>query len=296
MHLGLLTAPFPADRPLADIAAWAADHGYQALEVASGEGRHLDPTAVVRDGGAAVRRICDRTGIRISGLEYYRGFDYEQPAPYQQAMRTLIEAAALIGAPCVTTFAGFPAPGLSKLDTIRTRLPAVFAPLGELAQARGVAIAFENWFATNLQHLGHFDALVEALPAPCFGFNFDPSHLCWQGIDYRGAAVRFATRIRHTHAKDVAVDEAARARLGVLEGGWWEYVIPGLGVLPWGPWVRTLASIGYRGVLSVEHEDRAFGAEEGFLLAQAHLAPLLAHVPVRATATTHPAPKKMAHA
>jgi sugar phosphate isomerase/epimerase len=70
----------------------------------------------------------------------------------------------------------------------------------------------------------------------------------------------------------VAINETKRARLGVLEGGWWEYVIPGTGVIPWGPWVRALQAIGYTGVLSIEHEDRAYPAEEGFALGLRHLA------------------------
>jgi sugar phosphate isomerase/epimerase len=57
----------------------------------------------------------------------------------------------------------------------------------------------------------------------------------------------------------------------VLEKGWWRYVIPGLGVVDWGQYVGRLKLCGFDGVLSVEHEDRAYQAEEGFALALKYL-------------------------
>ncbi len=211
MHVGLLTAPFPTTMAFADIAQWAASAGFSALEVSSGEGRHLDPAVVMADGGAGVRAILARTGLRISALEFYRGIDYQAPQVYQQQMRELIAMAGAVGAPLICTFAGFAGPGKSKERTIREDLPAVFSPLAEAAAKRGIGIAFENWFQTNLQHLGHFRALIQALPQPNVGFNLDPSHLHWQGIDYLSAVEEFKGRILHTHAKDVAVDQARRA-------------------------------------------------------------------------------------
>ena len=143
-------------------------------------------------------------------------------------------------------------------------------PAAAEAGKRGVRIALENWFSTCLQNLDHFAAVVEALPESV-GFNFDPSHLCWQEIDYLAAVKEFAPRIYHTHAKDTAVDAAALRRKGVLERGWWRYVIPGFGIVDWGQYIGALRLAGYDRVLSVEHEDRAFEAEEGFERAIAFL-------------------------
>ena len=36
-----------------------------------------------------------------------------------------------------------------------------------------------------------------------FGFNYDPSHFGYQGVDYVGFIRRFADRIYHAHMKDV---------------------------------------------------------------------------------------------
>ena len=264
MHVGLLTARFGRDRDLESIAVWAAETGFKALEVACGPGAHIDPGKVLADDGAAVKRILDETGIGISSLAGYTGFNRgEGPDAYSKMMRDALAAAEILGVGVVCTLAGFCEDGMSKLQTIRERAAGVFEPLARDAEKRGVKIAFENWFATNLQNLDHFRAIAEIMPANV-GFNFDPSHLFWQGIDHVAAVEEFADRIFHTHAKDTLVRPDVRARVGVLERAWWQYVIPGFGDIRWGKYIRTLKLSGYDGVLSIEHEDDAFGAEEGF--------------------------------
>jgi sugar phosphate isomerase/epimerase len=150
------------------------------------------------------------------------------------------------------------------MQTIEQDVPAALGPLVEYAGQKGVKIALENWFATNIQHLGHWKRLFEVLPGQNFGLNFDPSHLLWQQIDYLGAVEQFAPRIFHTHAKDCEVQEQKLRVVGVLEAGWWRYVIPGYGRVAWGEYVAALRRVGYNNVLSIEHEDGALGREEGF--------------------------------
>jgi sugar phosphate isomerase/epimerase len=121
--------------------------------------------------------------------------------------------------------------------------------------------------------------------------NFDPSHLLWLGIDPVTAAGEYAERILHVQAKDVEIDPDGRNRLGVFgnvvdrarnpwQSGWWRYRIPGLGEVDWASLVSTLASAGYDGVVSVEHEDPVWsGSEEkvyqGLALARETLDPLI---------------------
>jgi len=63
-----------------------------------------------------------------------------------------------------------------------------------------------------------------------------------------------------------------KAYLGSQSGrGWWRYVIPGYGEINWGVYIARLKDNGFDGVLSIEHEDRALGREEGFLKALEHL-------------------------
>jgi len=269
MYVGLLTVPF-RDETLESIAQWAAEAGYAALEVHT---RHLDPKAVLADDGKAVKNLLAATGLRISSIAHYEIFNRggASPEPYVAKVKEVLAAAEALGLDTVCLLAGFPAEGKSKMDTIREDLPAVYEPLAADAAGRGIRIAFENWFATNLQHLDHFRALTEVLPAANVGFNFDPSHLYWQGIDYLAAVSEFGDRVFHTHAKDVALRKDVLARVGVLDGAWWRYVIPGFGDIDWGRFVLALREIGYDGVLSVEHEDKAFDAKAGFTAAVRHL-------------------------
>ncbi|MCX7935066.1 MAG: sugar phosphate isomerase/epimerase, partial [Planctomycetota bacterium] len=169
-----------------------------------------------------------------------------------------------------------PAPGKSKMDTIRQDLPEIFGPLAEEAAKRGVRIAFEKWFRTNLQHLDHWQAMFSVLPHANLGLNFDPSHLDRMEIDYLAAVDEFASRIFHTHAKDVEVNESLRRRIGTLDSAHARYTIPGTGRIHWGLYIGRLRKAGYDGVLSIEHEDSTLSSEAGFRIAAAHLRALIA--------------------
>ena len=52
---------------------------------------------------------------------------------------------------------------------------------------------------------------------PSFGFNYDPSHLGYQGVDYVGFIYKFADRTNHVHMKDVAWSDVPVAA-GVFGG------------------------------------------------------------------------------
>ncbi|MFA5043036.1 MAG: sugar phosphate isomerase/epimerase [Kiritimatiellia bacterium] len=265
MDIGLLTAPFGKEITFKEIAQWAGKTGFKALEVMAGPGAHLTAEDVLPDDGKKVNKILKDAGVRVSSLAFYDCFNVGNgPVEYSKNMKDLIAMAQVLNADAVCTMLGFPEPKKSKIQTIREDAPAVFNPLSKEAEKRGVKIAFENWYATNLQHLDCFKAVCDVFPQSNIGFNFDPSHLAWQEIDYLDAVMEFKDRIFHTHAKDVAVFKTKQSRVGVLADGWWKYVIPGYGVISWGEYIRTLRVCGYNGVLSIEHEDRAFDAKEGF--------------------------------
>jgi len=107
---------------------------------------------------------------------------------------------------------------------------------------------------------------------PEFGFNFDPSHLHWQGIDSVEFLRAFPDRIYHMHVKDAIV--TLNGRTGILAshlnfGDYrrgWDFRSPGRGGVNFEEIIRELNRIGYQGPLSVEWEDsgmdREFGARE----------------------------------
>ncbi len=105
-----------------------------------------------------------------------------------------------------------------------------------------------------------------------FGFNFDPSHLHWQGVDPVEFIRAFPDRIYHVHVKDAITTLngksgiiASHLNFGDPRRGW-DFRSPGRGGVNFEEIIRALNDIGYQGPLSVEWEDcgmeREFGARE----------------------------------
>ncbi|MBM3263523.1 MAG: sugar phosphate isomerase/epimerase, partial [candidate division Zixibacteria bacterium] len=106
-----------------------------------------------------------------------------------------------------------------------------------------------------------------------FGFNYDPSHLGYQGVDYVAFIRTFRDRIYHVHMKDVWWSDKPK-RAGVFGGHlnfghpdrFWDFRSLGRGSIDFEEIIRALNEIGYRGPLSIEWEDsgmhREHGAEE----------------------------------
>ena len=274
MQIGLLTTPFGSE-DLEHVAAFASKAGFDALEVAAGPGSaQIDPFVLPEARAEKIKKLLKKKGLALSSLAYYANVvdpDAEKRDTTHRHLRATVDAAVRLGTDIVCTLAGMPLPGKNKMQTIEEDLPGALGPIVEYAASKGIKIALENWFATNIQHLEHWERLFEVLPAENFGLNFDPSHLYWQQIDYLEAVDRFADRIFHTHAKDCEVRAHRLRRVGVLESGWWRYVIPGFGKIHWGEYIAALKRNGYDGVLSIEHEDGALGREEGFVRGAAYL-------------------------
>ena len=102
-----------------------------------------------------------------------------------------------------------------------------------------------------------------------FGFNFDPSHLIWQGVDPVEFLRAFPDRIYHVHMKDASV--TLNGRTGILTSHlpWgdqrrgWDFRSVGRGGVRFEEIIRQLNAIGYSGPLSVEWEDIGMNREAG---------------------------------
>ena len=106
-----------------------------------------------------------------------------------------------------------------------------------------------------------------------FGFNYDPSHLGYQGVCYVRFIREFADRIFHAHMKDVWWGHGD-GTIGVFGGHtdftdsrrFWDFRSLGHGDINFENVIVALNDIGYRGPLSVEWEDgrmdRVHGATE----------------------------------
>jgi sugar phosphate isomerase/epimerase len=280
MYVGILTGPFSRE-PLEHVAAFAGEYRFGGLEIVAGPGsKHIDTDHFTEETAVSVRFLMEKRNLLISSLAAYTNLTDGDPQRRQTNVQTVhnaIDAAALLGVDVVCTLAGLPPAGKDRFKVIEEDCAEVFPPLLEHAQSKGIKIALENWYATNIQHLGHWERLFEVVPNDNFGLNFDPSHLLWQDIDYLEAVDKFAKRIFHTHAKDTEIKDYRRRWVGNQGSGWWRYVIPGLGRIQWGEYIAALRRNGYNGVLSIEHEDSAVEREEGFLIGKQCLEQYIAY-------------------
>jgi len=264
VFIGLLTAPL-RDWNLERVVDWASRHGFKGLEVSvSPTAGHIQVDRVLAGGAGEVKRSLAGKGLAVTSLAYYSLGILEKPE-HARFLERCIEACSLLDVPVLCTGAGGPVAGKDKRRTLTEDFPRVFNVLVDKAKEHGLKIALENWYATNLQGLAHFEIAFQVVPDKTLGLNFDPSHLLWQQIDYVEAVHRFGQRIYHTHAKDTEVLRFRLRQLGVLDTGWWRYRIPGRGEVNWSAYLTALKEVGYNSVLSIEHEDPFFLAEEGFL-------------------------------
>jgi sugar phosphate isomerase/epimerase len=301
MKLGLLTAAFPR-LSLEQVATWAAENGFQMLEVAcwpsaGGERRryagvsHID---VERLDVAGVHEILGRHGLEISSLAYYPNNLHPDPEQRKAAnahLRKVVAAAEKLGVGTVGTFVGRDK-SRNIPDSFRD-FRRVWPRLVSYAEDRGVTIAIENcpmifsydeWpGGNNLAYAPEiWDEMFSIIPSSRFALNLDPSHLVWLQIDYERVVRDYASRIVHVHAKDLEIDPDGLYRNGTasLGMGWQIPRLPGLGEVRWDRFLAALYKAGYDGVVSIEHEDRSFERTEelvkrGFLLSRDALRPYL---------------------
>jgi len=149
-----------------------------------------------------------------------------------------------------------------------------FGPIMDVFQENGVKFALEVHPTEIAFDIASAQTALEAIDQhPAFGFNYDPSHLGYQGVDYVEFIYRFADRINHVHMKDVSWSDHP-VEAGVFGGHlnfhdrrrFWDFKSVGRGRIDFERIIRALNDIGYTGPLSVEWEDggmdRVFGATE----------------------------------
>ena len=295
-----------ADLPLKTLAAKAAAWGYDGLELACW-GDHLDVARAARSKTYARERVellaeyglktyaisnhlagqlvCDLNNDARSDLfapKSCRGNAEAKRKWAVQAMKDSARAARNMGVSVVNGFTGsplwhliysFPPVSESTIEQGFRRFARLWNPILDVFDKYGVKFALEvhpTEIAFDLVTARR--ALNKLDRRKAFGFNFDPSHLHWQGVDPVKFIRSFPDRIYHAHMKDAAVTLDGES--GILAshlnfgepGRGWDFRSPGRGDVDFEAIVRALNETGYTGPLSVEWEDaamdREFGAEE----------------------------------
>jgi sugar phosphate isomerase/epimerase len=302
-----------ADLTLETVAQKAHAWGYDGLELACW-GDHFDvERALSEDDYCAGRRallerhglavfaisnhlvgqaVCDRIDERHRSILPPRVWGDGDPGGVQQRaaeeMRRTARAAARLGVKTVNGFTGssvwhllysFPPVSTGSIEHGFRDFAERWHPILDTFDEVGVRFALEV-HPTEIA----FDTVTaqRALDAigrrPAFGFNYDPSHFGYQGVDYIAFIERFADRIYHAHMKDVWWAPTPRPSGvfgGHLEFGhsnrYWDFRSIGRGNIAFEEIVRALNRIGYNGPLSVEWEDAGMDREFGAREAREHL-------------------------
>ena len=146
-----------------------------------------------------------------------------------------------------------------------------WGPILDVFQANGVKFALEVHPTEIAFDIASAERVLEAIDRhPAFGFNYDPSHLGYQGVDYVQFIYRFAERIFHVHMKDVYWHDHLR-EAGVFGGHtdfhqsnrYWDFKSVGRGRVDFERIIRALNDVGYSGPLSVEWEDGGMDRDHG---------------------------------
>ena len=146
-----------------------------------------------------------------------------------------------------------------------------FRPILDAYQKMGIRFALEAHPTEIAFDIASAKRALEALDYhPAFGFNYDPSHLGYQGVDYVQFIYTFADRIFHVHMKDVWWSDKPMPA-GVFGGHlpfgdvdrYWDFRSMGRGKINFEELIRALNRINYQGPLSVEWEDSGMDREHG---------------------------------
>jgi sugar phosphate isomerase/epimerase len=294
-----------ADLSFEEICKKAKAWGYDGLEIACW-GDHMEVGKAAKDPSYVQKKKqvlkkyslqCWALGAHLAGQCVGDTYDERldafapdkvkgKPAKLREwaieEMKLTARAAKNMGCTVVNGFMGspiwkflysFPPTTEEMIEAGFQKIYKLWTPILDAFDASGVKfalevhpteIAFDLYTAKRLlQKFNH---------RPALGFNFDPSHLVWQGLEPHLFIREFADRIYHVHMKDAAVTLDGRAGIlgshlpfGDLRRGW-NFRSLGHGDVNFEEIIRELNSINYQGPLSVEWEDngmdREFGAQE----------------------------------
>ena len=294
-----------ADLPFEDICRKAKAWGYDGLEIACW-GDHMDVRKAASD-PAYVRRKkqviarhglgCWALGAHLAGqcvgdayderLDGFAPADVRgKPARLRQwaaeEMAATAQAARAMGCSVVNGFMGspiwkawysFPPTSEEMVEAGFRKVVKLWSPIFDAFDRLGVRFGLEVHPTEIAFDLYTAERLLSAFGRrPTLGFNFDPSHLIWQGLKPHLFILEFPDRIYHVHMKDAAVTLDGKAGIlgshlpfGDHRRGW-NFRSLGHGQVDFEEIIRALNVVGYAGPLSVEWEDngmeREFGARE----------------------------------
>ena len=297
MKIGLFTDGL-MHLPFGECLSVVSGMGVQAVEIGTGNfspAPHCDLQRLIghsqarQDFVAAIARC----KLELAALNCSGNPLHPSPAVAQNAIditRSTLRLAGMLGVEQVVCMSGCPGtPGdttypnwivatwpedfLELLEwQWRERVIPFWTEMAEFAANNGVRqLCLELHPANCVYNASSFMRLRAAI-GPIAAVNLDPSHFFFQGMDPLAVIRTLGNTIGYVHAKDARVDPqnlAAQGSLDLAPGKpvrdlVWAYRTLGYGHGEqfWGDFVSALRSVGYDGVLSIEHEDPLMDSEE----------------------------------
>lgn len=292
-----------ADLPLTELSQKASEWGYDGLELACW-GDHFDPAKGASDTAYCEQQInilkgnnldvyaishhlagqlvCDLNNDERS--DAFAPSDCAGDAEKKRAwavetMKQTAIAAKNMGLKVVNGFTGssiwhliysFPPVSEAQIEKGFKYFAELWNPILDVFDQNGVKFALEVHPTEIAFDIATAERALEAIGhREAFGFNFDPSHLEWQGVDPVKFIKSFPDRIYHVHMKDAVVTLDGTS--GILSsylnfgqpGRGWDFRSLGRGQINFEEIIRALNEIQYDGPLSVEWEDAAMNREAG---------------------------------
>jgi sugar phosphate isomerase/epimerase len=293
-----------ADLPLADLARKCKGFGYDGLELACW-GDHFEVRKALEDNGycAKKKELLDKNNMQVFAIsahlvgqavldnidERHKAIlpDYVwgdgDPAGVNsraaEELKNTARAAQKLGVEVVNGFTGssiwhliysFPPVTAEMIDDGYKLFAERFNPILDVFGECGVKFALEVHPTEIAFDLYSAQRALEAVEnREEFGFNFDPSHLQWQGVDPVEFIRAFPGRIYHVHMKDAIV--TLNGQSGILSSHLnfgdprrgWDFRSLGRGGVNFEEIIRALNHAGYTGPLSVEWEDSGMDRDQG---------------------------------
>jgi len=291
-----------ADMELEELASKACEWGYDGLELACW-GDHFDPEKGAEDPNYCdeVKSLLDKYDLQCWAIschlqgqcvldkidERHDGIAPDEIAGQPEKIRewgingvkNAARAAKNMGIDVVNGFTGssiwhliysFPPVPPEKIEEGFELLAERWNPILDVFEECGVKFGLEVHPTEIAFDIYTAERALEALDGrEEFGFNFDPSHLHWQGVDPVEFIRYFEDRIYHVHMKDAAVTLDGKSGIlgshlnfGDPRRGW-DFRSLGRGAVDFEEIIRALNHCGYQGPLSVEWEDAGMDREAG---------------------------------
>jgi sugar phosphate isomerase/epimerase len=252
----LFLAQFAGDEPpfnsWNEITAWAADCGYEGVQVPSWDGRLIDLAKAASSRGYCdeFKGIAEANGVEVTELSthlqgqlvavhpaYDAGFDgfaapdvRGNPKARQEwavdQVRKALTASRNLGLPAMATFSGalawpflypWPQRPAGLIETAFDELARRWTPLLDHAEEMGVDVCYEIHPGEDLFDGTTYEMFLDRVKGHGrANMLYDPSHYVLQCLDYLEHIDIYHDRIRMFHVKDAEFNPTGRQ--GVYSG------------------------------------------------------------------------------